>query len=45
MKKASGTLANTILEKIAKLFTLEKEIETLSFFLSLSTICYVINIL
>lgn len=31
MKKASGTLTNTALEKMAKLFALEKEIETLSF--------------
>ena len=30
MKKASGTLANTALEKMAKLFALEKEMETLS---------------
>lgn len=31
MKKASGTLANIALEKIAKLFAIEKEIEVLSF--------------
>lgn len=29
MKNVSGTLANTALEKIAKLFAIEKEIETL----------------